>query len=342
MVRASCIFMLFWMFVLGFFIPEGVGCPPVQQADVRVVELLKRQAPSLFKEATDSILSARFCHDSAMVAVIARPFLVIWDCKTGNELHKFDFRKEGGLWNVAFSHDGMFIYVYVSTGLFSGQISKWDLKTGEKVFSVSGHGGLMRCFPGDKEFACLFDGVVTIRDTRTGAILRKLQETRKFRGIMGDPFIAIEIRGDKKLRLRNLKTFKETAAYDLPEGAASLIQSGKMFQKLDRNAMSLTFWSVPKGEKVCTIRSTDRPIRVAFTPDDRIVAVGFVPPDYKMPGGRVSLYDPASGMELMTLDRPPGRPWALTFSPDGSLLAASSEQIIQVWRITWPKEKGKK
>ena len=184
--------------------------------------------------------------------------------------------------------------------------------------------------------------MVTIRDINSGAVVRTFTKPGRVYVKENDPLIAVEYVQNVKLRLWNLRTIKEVATYDLPKENAWLTPSGKMFGHLDQKAKTLTFWSVSNGKKSWSNEFVDLPMRVGSDPDDRVGAGGFAQPDYERPGGRISIDDIATGKELKTLDRPPGRPLALTFSPDGTLLAGSSDQVLQVWRVTWPKDKGKK
>lgn len=339
-----------WSYFLFFQIGNGevnvlrsAGFPKVQQATIDLRETFTWRPTGLRpKMPLYDISFLRFSHDGSKLAGVAPPLVVIWDCHNGKELHKLDFSRDGVVLSVEVSKDGRHLYVSLGVGVIGGRISKWDLKTQKRLYSVPGYGGSMRLLPGDKELSCLFDGIVTVRDTDKGTILRKLKTQGPIRYRTHDPRLVFEVQGDKRLRLWNVETSKETAVYELPKGATKVTRSGKMFYRFDQKANSLTFWSFPKGEKISSIQCADKPIRTAFDPKDRVIAVGFAPNDYKKPGGRVSLYDIATGKELTTLERPPGRPFALTFSPDGTLLAGSSDQVLQVWRVTWPKEKAKK
>ena len=354
-------------------ITNSASTPQPDRAEIQVTKLFSRSISGLPKNdplATSlaTINSAEFSPDGKKLAVLAKNFALVWDSQSGKELHRFSFQFFPSFANFSLDNRSLYVESFSvdEQRRRRNRISKWDLKSGDQLFSVPGTRGTIRCLPGAKEFYGQFAGVITVRDSQNGALLRTLKGENEVWARLHDSTIGQEALPTGKLRLWDLRTFKPVTTYDLPQGSNSLTPAQKMFWSKDWKAKTLTFWTLPKGEMIRSLELDHRPIRIAFGPGDRVVAIGSsieVPPAptpkppfrlerpplfdpakvvRKKYDGCVSLYDIASGQKLATLDRPPGRPLALTFSPDGTLLAASSEHILQVFRITWSEKEGKK
>ena len=336
-----------------------------QTDGIQIVEIFRRPLvemsdPPLRGYESFPFIAAVFSPNGSKLVVHRGGSASVWDAKSGKKIHRFSFSDSRPV--IGFSSDGRYLYTCNFYAYFNRQITKWDLLSGKQVFVVPGTGQTIRSFPGDKEFYGISSGEVIVRDAETGKVLRRLKSESAIRPRFRDTNIGEELLPAGKIRLWNLRTFKEIGVYDLPTERSLLSPNQKVFLKRDVKARTITFWTFPNGEKIRSIESVDIPDRMAFGFEDRIIAVAYkrtiekpklvknianpFPPNPKAPKEEshwtVCLYDIASGKKLATLDRPQGRPDILAFSPDGTLLAASSENIIQVWRITWPKEKGKK
>jgi WD40 repeat protein len=100
-------------------------------------------------------------------------------------------------------------------------------------------------------------------------------------------------------------------------------------------------WDVATGAPLVTLRDwipghPNRPVFVvdiAFSPDGRTVAT-----TTSSKGGRIRLWDAATGALLSTMQDASGVPvagnWRVDFSPDGALLAAPSNGTLYVWNTT--------
>jgi WD40 repeat protein len=124
-----------------------------------------------------------------------------------------------------------------------------------------------------------------------------------------------------KLALSVPEANNSSAAFS-PDGKWLVIGTGPEYR----------LWSVGSWEpglRIARAETTDIPGPIAFTPDGRMLAL--VPS-----GPLLRLIDPASGLELATLEAPDVevRIQALSFSPDGAYLVAGSQsRRLHVWDL---------
>jgi WD40 repeat protein len=87
-------------------------------------------------------------------------------------------------------------------------------------------------------------------------------------------------------------------------------------------------WHVGSWQPGPTIQVSASFLVTAFSRDGRLFAID--------DGGRVRLVDPDSGQEIATLDTGSGSStnfFCMTFSPDGTMLAAGRDHIVHLWDL---------
>jgi WD40 repeat protein/tetratricopeptide (TPR) repeat protein len=96
-------------------------------------------------------------------------------------------------------------------------------------------------------------------------------------------------------------------------------------------------WNSSTGAKLLTVSEPGEHFRsVALSPDGKLLALGATG------SGAVKLRDTAKGNVLKTLDGHAASVFAVTFTPDGALLAtASHDKTIRVWSVATGKERYK-
>ena len=92
----------------------------------------------------------------------------------------------------------------------------------------------------------------------------------------------------------------------------------------------MRIWEIAKGEAIQKITFPGTPIRLAFSPDERSLAVS----TSSMSKNEVSIRDLVTGQETLKLELGQGPPLALAFSPKGNLLAASFDRVLIVWELS--------
>ena len=87
--------------------------------------------------------------------------------------------------------------------------------------------------------------------------------------------------------------------------------------------LAVRLWDARTGDPGILLESERaNPLRLTFAPDGkRLAAVGFFLDDRRFMVGQVTIWDPATGARLRTLDAP-NRAVAIAFSPNGQFLAA--------------------
>jgi WD40 repeat protein/serine/threonine protein kinase len=207
-------------------------------------------------------------------------------------------------WNIsiAFSHDGMGL---AAAGA-DDRIRFWDVRDGRLLFTVTNKIPRVACSPRAPLMAIGTGGDlwaqngedVRLVDTKSGQELKLLPEA-----------------GDRAV-FSSDGTRLATANWGPWESGTQAV----------------ILWDVDSGQKLHVLRNVRQVIAMAFSPDDRRLAIG-------TRTGEIVLWDLNDFSH--TIMRPPTweNIWAVTFSPDGRLLAIAMEnQEVEVWDVSKQRE----
>ena len=96
---------------------------------------------------------------------------------------------------------------------------------------------------------------------------------------------------------------------------------------------TITVWDGLTGRGVVSITAPDRPVSLAFAPDEKALAIGGW-------GGTVTVHDPVNGRMLRSFAGHEYPVRGLGFTPDGRLLAGgASDGVVIVWDATTGRER---
>ncbi|MBI1831502.1 MAG: PQQ-binding-like beta-propeller repeat protein [Planctomycetes bacterium] len=305
------------------------SCEAANETELIATERCRVEFPGK-PELHEAVHHISLSRDGQLLAVGGKGAAIVYSAKTGKQIAKLDCGKDNRASPQAFSADGNRLLVGVYYSAFNRQIKVWDIESGREVFSVKAFGGVMAFLPSEKQFVCNFNQTITIRDAKTGAVARRFEKTGPLY-VTADPRFVTESLPDSTIKVWEVETGKEVANLKLPEGARALTRSGKMFWNLSQNEKIAEFWDVKTKQKIQTIRFPHKPVRSVLSPDERWLAVGLSSNDFK--DTSISIYEVATGKELLKLKRPQGQPFTLMFDATGTVLIGSSDRIVQVWDL---------
>jgi WD40 repeat protein len=284
--------------------------------------------------------------------------LLLWDATSGKRLLTLKGRFCGLYTTLSFSPDGK----HLAAPAASPSLNVWDTASGRPHFALTGHEdfSLLAAFsPTGRHLATAdwanprWNGVVQLRDARTGAGVATLRATRV-------SSLAYSHDG------RRLATGGEDGAVTVWETASrsrSLLLKGRDggYKEIVRVVLSWDGRRLADADGLCWVRVRALPsgrecwtqkrdeghaIRLMFSPDGGWLAAGWtqirleeLPNGNAMPRfyrGKVVVWDARTGEERLTLPAAEGEPgvYDFCFSPDGARVATGHEDgTVRIWSV---------
>jgi RNA polymerase sigma factor (sigma-70 family) len=281
----------------------------------------------LIRRITDLEVTAyclAFSPDGKRLAVgnLQRLAVQLFDTATGKELRRF--RSWPSVRQVVFSPDGKSL----AAGRTTGTVSVWDVETG-KPRPASADPAAGPCSLAFTEKGLLIDGGdgPAVHDWRTGKVIRRYADprTKSFEGfaLSADGRLMALSEFDGSIRLMDAATGKTIR---ILRGHTTLA-SPVLFSPDGRRLFSrgydqtLRIWDVEKGKEQRSLKSASNTSgeRLAVSPDGKMLATA----TWEGSGHLVRIWDADRGQELHRCDQGAKIVFRLTFSPDGTLLAAA-------------------
>jgi WD40 repeat protein/serine/threonine protein kinase len=201
--------------------------------------------------------------------------------------------------SIAFSPDGERLASGGGKGRESGELLIWDLTTGQRLFALDGHKGLVRGVAFGPDGMCLAsasaDATVKVWD------LRSRQESLSFPG-HGAPVWCLAFS---------------------PDGRRVASGSGQ----LDGGASTeVKVWDCRTGREQLTLRGHVNGVwSLAWSPDGRRLVTGGM-------DSTIKVWDATTGHEALTLREHQLVITCVAFSPDGHrLVSASTDRTVRIW-----------
>ncbi|MDE0323976.1 MAG: sigma-70 family RNA polymerase sigma factor [Candidatus Poribacteria bacterium] len=264
--------------------------------------------------------------------------VTLWNVETGRNRTTLHGHTER-ISNISFSPDG----VTLASGLRSGVVKLWDIKTGKTVHTYNRAGNLGVFSPDGKTLASAGWRGIELWEVgrhKNVSSLKMLRADIRCLAFSPDSQIIAWGNGDQVklwkhasgsllgfigLGITTLKGHTDevhTVAFS-PDGA-TLASAGR-----DK---TVKLWDVSTGQNVRTLEHMKPVADVAFSPDGKTLAAGRV-------GGEIELWDVSTGQNLATFGKHKGAVFSVAFSPDGTTLASGTGfGEIKLWDIETGQE----
>jgi WD40 repeat protein len=294
--------------------------------------------PGPYPRAFGCFPNVSFSPDNSRIAIAGgrNKTAKAWDVLTGAELFSHGTKAPGPreeVWSVVWSPDGSSLLTCEER-----EARVWDVKTGAKVLTLAGKGGLFRCAAWSPDGSRIVTGEnqsflpihAHVWDAKTGAKLFGLPAKAWVRALAFSPDSALIAVGTdtKTAYIFDAKTGAEIRVLRGHANTVTAVSFNHDGTQLVTGSEDQTakIWDVKSGGEIVTLKGhTDQVQAAAFSPDgSRIVTGSF--------DRTVKIWDAKGGAELLSIFGHSDHVLSASWSPDGLRIATGSrDQTAKIW-----------
>lgn len=310
------------------------------------------------------IQSVAFSPDSKMLACGSES-TTLWNMETLEEF--ITLKTEAG--SIAFNPQASLLAIGSHHGYVNGKLEFWNLNTYKPITTLKSSGKITSLafsldgtklasayheFYVDKVNLWSVDAKNTNNNCKLITKLSYREEDDDDWGHSGDRMCLLGVNSvafspnkstlacgskDRTIKLWNISTQEIVSilvGHDKDVTSVAFNKDGTLLASGSYDGF-IKIWDPAKGKEVSSMDNGGLITSVAFSPNDKVIAVGS-----KEWGNNVTLWKigtnkPIAVLPSIEMEEDKGRIFSVAFSPDGKYLAAGSDYGLQLWVLRWLK-----